>query len=102
MEMDKEKIIGIIKGLTASERVQFVELLNEYSCVEKTTSVANTVSQNRKIECPKCSGTDVYGHGKYRGRSRHQCKTCSKTFNDSTGTAKAIKSWNEKVTKNEA
>jgi transposase-like protein len=80
--MDKEKIIGIIKRLTISERMQFMELLKEYTYAEKITSVANTISQNRRIECSKCSGTENYGHDKYRGRSRYQCKTCSKTFNN--------------------
>jgi transposase-like protein len=85
--MDKEKIIGIVKRLTASERVQFMELLNEYTRIDKITSVVNTVNQNRKVECPCCCSTDIYGHDKYRGRSRYQCKTCKKTFNDNIGTA---------------
>jgi transposase-like protein len=55
--------------------------------MDKITSVANTVNQNRKIECPYCCGTDIYGHGEYRGRSRYRCKICKKTFNDNTGTA---------------
>jgi transposase-like protein len=85
--MDKKAIETIIKQLSSSERAQFMELLNLYSNTNIILSVANTVHQNRKIECPNCSGTDVYGHGTYRGRSRYKCKTCHKTFNDNTGTA---------------
>jgi transposase-like protein len=85
--MDIENIKGIVKQLTMSEQAQLIELLNESIQVDKITSIVNTISQNRKIECPKCCGTDVYGHGKYRGRFRYQCKNCKKTFNDNTGTA---------------
>jgi len=87
IDMDKERIEAIVKRLTASERVHFIELLNEYTRKDNVRSVANTVSQNRRVECPNCCSTVVYGHGKYRGRSRYQCKTCRKTFNDNTGTA---------------
>ena len=85
--MDKSTIIGIVKQLTASERLQFIELLNEYCDTDKVTEVAISVNQNRKVECPHCHGNDIYGHGKYRGRSRYKCKICKKTFNDNTGTA---------------
>ena len=87
MDMDKERIETIVKQLTSSERVYFIDLLNEYTRKDNVRSVANTVSQNRRVECPNCCSTAVYGHGKYRGRSRYQCKTCRKTFNDNTGTA---------------
>jgi transposase-like protein len=94
--MDKESIVGIVKQLTATEREQFIDLLNESTHVNKITSVVNTVNQNRNIECPHCCGTDIYGHGEYRGRSRYMCKTCNKTFNDNTGTAiSGIKKVNE-------
>jgi transposase-like protein len=94
--MDKETIVGIVKQLTFSERAQFIELLNDYTHVDKIASVVTTVNQNRKIECPHCFGTDIYGHGEYRGRSRYKCKTCNKTFNDNTGTAiSGIKKVNE-------
>jgi len=85
--MDKENIIDIVKQLTASERVQFIELLNEYTLADKIVSVANTVNQNRRVTCPHCCNTNIYGHGTYRGRSRYKCKSCKKTFNDNTGTA---------------
>jgi transposase-like protein len=84
--MDKERIKVIVKQLTAAERLQFIELLNEYSQVDKITSVANTVNQNRRIGCPNCCSTDICGHGKYRGRSRYRCKICGKIFNDNIGT----------------
>jgi len=87
LHTDKENIIGIVKELTASERVQFIELLNEYTLADKIVSVANTVNQNRQVSCPHCCNTDIYGHGTYRGRSRYKCKSCKKTFNDNTGTA---------------
>ena len=94
--MDKETIVSIVQQLTASEREQFIELLNESARVGKITSVVNTVNQNRIIECPHCCGTDIYGHGKYRGRFRYKCKTCTKTFNENTGTAiSGIKKVNE-------
>jgi len=85
--MDKENIIGIVKELTSSERVQFIELLNEYTLVDKIVSVANTVNQNRRVACSYCCNTDIYGHGTYRDRSRYKCKSCQKTFNDNTGRA---------------
>ena len=85
--MDKTSIQGIVKQLTASERLQFIELLNESIQIDKIFVANNTVNQNRKIECPNCCSTDIYGHGKYRGRSRYKCKSCEKTFNDNTGTA---------------
>jgi hypothetical protein len=54
-----------------------MELLSEYTCAEKITSIANTISRNRGIEYPKYGGTEIYGHGKYKGRFRYQCKTCN-------------------------
>jgi len=33
--MDKENITDVVKQLTASERVQFIELLNEYTLADK-------------------------------------------------------------------
>jgi len=83
----KSSIIEIVKQLTASEREQLIELLNEYVAADKISLVAKTVYQNKKVECPHCHSTDIYGHGQYRGRSRYKCKTCTKTFNDNTGTA---------------
>ena len=45
--MDKENIIGIVKELTASERVQFIELLNEYTLADKKYSeLIKTVFEN--------------------------------------------------------
>jgi len=81
--MYKENIIGIVKQLTASERVQFIELLNEYTLADKIVSV----NQNRRVACLHCCNTDIYGHGTYRGRSRYKCKSCKKTFNERTRTA---------------
>ena len=39
--MDKESIKVIIKQLTAPERVQFIELLNESVQMDKISSIAN-------------------------------------------------------------
>ena len=66
LDMDREKIVRIVKQLTTSERVQFIELLNEYTNLDKIASVVNSVNQDRKIECPHCFGSDIYGHGEYR------------------------------------
>ena len=66
--MDKENIIGIAKQLTSSERVQFIELLNEYTLADKIVSVANTVNQNWRVMCTYCCNTNIYGNVNYRGR----------------------------------
>jgi transposase-like protein len=85
--MDKTKLISILKQLTPAERSQLIELLIEYTQADTVSTVANTVNQNRQVECPHCQSSDIYGHGTYRGRGRYKCKTCKKTFNDNTGTA---------------
>ena len=85
--MDKTSILEIVNQLTAAEREEFIEILNEYGHRDKIGFVKKSVHQNRQVACPHCCNTDIYGHGTYRGRSRYQCKTCHKTFNDHTGTA---------------
>ena len=45
------------------------------------------MSKDPPISCPRCRGSDIYGHGVYKSRKRYKCKSCAKTFNDLTGTA---------------
>jgi transposase-like protein len=39
------------------------------------------------IRCPHCKSSEIYGHGKFKGRKRYQCQKCRKTFNELSGTA---------------
>ena len=39
-----------------------------------------------KPECPHCHGDQIKRHGKMGSMQRYRCKSCSKTFNDTTKT----------------
>lgn len=38
------------------------------------------------VTCPHCGGVHTQRWGRYRGRRRHRCRACGRTFSDLTGT----------------
>lgn len=38
------------------------------------------------MRCPHCSGSHLHKWGSFRGRQRHRCQACGRTFSDLTGT----------------
>jgi transposase-like protein len=55
--------------------------------VPKLNLLIDEINKDRPICCPHCQSANIYGHGSYKDRKRYKCRTCTKTFNDLTGTA---------------
>lgn len=54
---------------------------------------SNTINTNKNQEqlpvaysCPKCNSTNFIRFGKSKGAQRYKCKSCNRTFKDTTGT----------------
>ena len=78
----------LLNGLNKEERVALYSLLkSEFQSIPQLTDIKTELNQEQVTVCPHCKSTDIYGHGVYKGRKRYMCKSCSKTFNDFTGTA---------------
>lgn len=78
---------NIIKVLNQEQKKELAHLLNRDLNVPKLNQLITEINKDRPINCPHCQGSDIYGHGSYKGRKRYKCKSCAKTFNDLTGTA---------------
>jgi transposase-like protein len=83
--MNLSEILG---NLTQTEKVELYKLLgSDLHDIPELTKIKLELNKKQVVLCPHCKGTDIYGHGIYKGRKRYKCKGCSKTFNDFTGTA---------------
>jgi transposase-like protein len=69
------------------QKKELSHLLHRDLNVPKLNELISDMNKDRPIICPHCQGSDIYGHGVYRLRKRYKCKSCTKTFNDLTGTA---------------
>ena len=78
----------ILNGLSKEERNTLYSLLkSEFQSTPQLADIKTELNQEQVTACPHCKSTDIYGHGIYKGRKRYKCKSCTKTFNDFTGTA---------------
>jgi transposase-like protein len=77
----------IISELSQEQKKELAHLLNRDLNVPKLNQLISEMNKDRPICCPHCQGSDIYGHGVYKFRKRYKCKSCTKTFNDLTGTA---------------
>ena len=87
--MDRvEHVLGLISGFSGAELCAFRQKLERLESPTATTVTksARTQSKMKKVSCPRCDSSAVKGHGKYRGRRRYKCLSCSQTFNDRTNT----------------
>ncbi len=83
--MDLQKIVA---DLNKVEKTELIRLLSrDLKEVEQLEKIRAEINREQIVLCPHCNSSDLYGHGMYKGRKRYQCKSCSKTFNDFTGTA---------------
>lgn len=78
---------NILKNLNMDEKTELARLLHRELNVPDLNLINKDVGNDRPVSCPHCQAADIYGHGTYKGRRRYKCKSCSKTFNDFTGTA---------------
>ncbi len=78
---------SIIRVLSQEQKKELVGLLSRDLKVPKLNMLIDNLNKDRPINCPHCQSSDIYGHGGYKGRKRYKCKSCTKTFNDLTGTA---------------
>jgi len=82
--MDLQSIISV---LNQDQKKELAYLLNRDLNVPKLNQLIIDINKDRPISCPHCQSSDIYGHGVYKSRKRYKCKSCTKTFNDLTGTA---------------
>lgn len=80
-------LYNILSTLDKGEKVELARLLRHELNIPDLNVISKDVSNDRPVHCPHCQASDIYGHGTYKGRRRYKCKSCSKTFNDFTGTA---------------
>lgn len=80
-------LYNILNNLNKGEKVELARLLHHELNVPDLNLISKDVGNDRPIRCPHCEAADIYGHGTYKGRRRYKCRSCSRTFNDFTGTA---------------
>lgn len=89
-----KELIKKASELNSDEKQRFLKWLNKHleKVSEKDTELA--VIEIRKqniattgVHCPHCKSAEIIGYGSYRERKRYQCKSCSKTLNELSGTA---------------
>ena len=86
--MNNLALKNLLTDLSVNDKEKLYHLLDlEFSKTPNLTEVNSGISQDIKVFCPHCEGSDLYGHGTYKGRKRYKCKKCNTTFNDFTGTA---------------
>ena len=78
---------NFLNNLDKGEKVELARLLHRELNVPDLNLTVKNIGNDRPVHCPHCEAVDIYGHGKYKGRRRYKCRSCSKTFNDFTGTA---------------
>lgn len=81
--MPKLEIISQFKSLNYSQQR---DLLNQ---LQQTLSSSRPILEHRNINaCPHCESEKLYKHANYTaGGTRFKCVSCSKTFNELTGTS---------------
>jgi transposase-like protein len=84
-----ETVLSLIASWSESERAVLRERLGPLSnppALETPPPEITVSAAKEKPSCPKCGSVVGKGHGKYRGRCRYKCLSCSRRFNDLTGT----------------
>jgi len=82
------KIETLLSRLSYQEKEDLYQRLElDLNSTENLSLVKTELNQDNPMQCPHCKSQDIYGHGTYKGRKRYMCVSCSKTFNDLTGTA---------------
>lgn len=82
------QIQEILSGLDLSEKKELYDLLKkDMGFIPELDKIKKDLNKDQKVLCPHCLGSEIFGHGSYKGRKRYKCKQCKKTFNDFTGTA---------------
>lgn len=91
--MDKafSNLLKHIDRLTPIKKEQVYQWVKRY--VDPSSSVGGRLINEMRetrfkdgFECPHCNSEHVVRFGKYNGRQRYRCKSCSKTFTDTTNT----------------
>ena len=78
----------IISSLDESTKRQLLEALSkELTLKIDLGKYKDDLSIDHRTACPHCKSDKIYGHGKFKGRSRYRCSNCKKTFTGLTGTS---------------
>jgi transposase-like protein len=82
------EVTDILNNLSIKDRERLYTQLNkEFGIDSSAINIISEINTDKKITCPHCESSNIYGHGSYKGRKRYNCQECNKTFNDYTGTA---------------
>jgi transposase-like protein len=91
--MDKafSNLLKYIDKLPHTKKEQVYQWVKRY--VDPTSSVGGRLINEMRetrfkdgFECPHCTSEHVVRFGKVKGRQRYRCKSCLKTFTDTTNT----------------
>jgi transposase-like protein len=91
--MDKafSNLLNHIDKLTLTKKEQVYQWVKRY--VDPSSSVGGRLINEMRetrfkdgFECLHCNSVHVVRFGKYNGRQRYRCKSCRKTFTDTTNT----------------
>jgi len=92
-----QHVLDLITSFSESELAVLREKLGPSVISASACGEEKTVDEGVKPICPHCGSSVIKGHGKYRGRSRNKCLSCSRTFNELTGTPMAGSHFPEKI-----
>lgn len=88
-----EKLLKQISKLSEAEKQKFFLWINgQIKDQEQSTQLTAIEIRKESLSkegllCPHCKSSLLYGHGKFSGRKRYQCRECKKTFNELSGTS---------------
>lgn len=84
-------MLKYIDKLPHTKKEQVYQWVKRY--VDPTSSVGGRLINEMRetrfkdgFECPHCASEHVVRFGKVKGRQRYRCKSCRKTFTDTTNT----------------
>ena len=78
--------------LSKSDKEELYQLLRKDLHGVTPVEIENVRSEqitNKPISCPHCNSEKIIGFGHYKYSKRFRCKSCTKTFNEMTGTPMA-------------
>lgn len=88
-----DQILKMMNKLSESEKEELFSLapqiIKGFSSPQREMAKEDLVTKNntKAVLCVYCSSDKIRSYGAYRGRKRYKCLSCSRTFNDLTGSA---------------
>ncbi len=85
----KIPLLDYLEQLSEDDKKDLYQLLRKDLhgiTLENIKDIRSEQIVNKPISCPHCNSEKIIGFGSYREKKRFRCKSCSKTFNEMTGT----------------